>query len=208
MPFPFIAAAAVLGGLLGGIAQRSKNKAIKRSARAAQGQINKQIVEARVKFGDDIRRRSGIGQMLIAEARNRFGAQTGLSISERLAAMAADMTLDTEAIKASQKSLLDRLQFQKTQVLASAQAKVKSIGQSAVEGAIQFATTAADLSLSFKQLKVLDAAAKNAAGVTIALGGLDAGRQASIVLQNPSLQGAMTTTARDARGIIEGQIAA
>ena len=202
-----IIAGAAIGAVLGGIAQRSKNKAIKASAKAAQVQINEQITQARVKFGDDVRRRSGIGQMLIAEARNRFGAQTGLSISERLAAMAADMTLDTEAIKASKNAVLSALDFQKTQLVSSAQAQVKSVGQSALEGAVQGAATAASLSTSFKQLKVLDQAAKNAAGVTIALGGLDAGRRASIMLQNPAMQQTAIGAARDAREVI-GQIAA
>lgn len=202
-----IIAGAAIGAVLGGIAQRSQNKAIKRAARAAQVQINEQITQARVKFGDDVRRRSGIGQMLIAEARNRFGAQTGLSISERLAAMAADMTLDTEAIKASQNAVLSALDFQKTQIVSSAQAQVKSVGQQALAGAVQGASTAADLSLSFKQLKVLDQAKKNAAGVTVALGGLDAGRQASALLQNPALRTSLIKTARDTREVI-GVIAA
>lgn len=194
---------AVLGAVLGGIAQRSKNKALARAARAAQLQLNEQITQARIQFADEVRRRSGIGQMMIAEARNRFGIQTGLSISERLAAMAADMTLDTEALKAARNARVSAIAFEKSRVVASAQSRVGSVGIAAVQGAIQGFTSGLNLSTSMKQLAALDRATATIDEQTAIFGELDGSRRATAFLENDVLRLRLSEELRATRQIVE-----
>lgn len=198
----FIIAGAVVGGVLGGIGQRSKNKAIKKAAFAAQGQLNLRINQAKVQFADNVRRRSAVGQMMISESRNRFGAQTGLSISERLAAMAADMTVDTEALKAGIEARLSDIAFEKTRIAAGATAQSGAVGLAALEGAIAGAQAGASLESSLSNLKQAKAATKLMEQKSAIFAGLDGARGSIATLQVQQLWPALSGLARDMREIM------
>lgn len=194
---------AVAGGILSFIAQHSRNKAIRAAALAAMRQINEQITQAKVQFSDDVRRRSAIGQMAIASARNQFGAQTGLSISERLAAMAADMTLDTEALRASVEARVSALGHDKARIAAGASAQSRSTAVAAVEGAISFASFGLSLASSLTQLKQIRESTSLIQRLGDIYGGLDAARFAGVVAQNETLRFALTRITRDTRALID-----
>lgn len=198
MPVPVIAFA-VAGAVLGGIRQRGQNKALKKAALLAQGQLNIRVNQAKLQFADQVKRRSAVGQMMISEARNRFGAQTGLSISERLAAMAADMTVDTEALKAGIEATLSDIQFEKMRIAAGAEAQSGSVGLAAIEGGIQGAQLAQSLNASLaagKQAKTAGALLKKQGSAFAGLGGF---KNSIATMQVSSLWPTITGIARQMR---------
>ena len=134
MPFPVIGvivgvaftAASVVG-------QRGTNSAIKARARDLQRRVNKQMTQVRVEALDQVRRRSTIGTMAIAEARNQFGFQaTGLSVSERLASLAGSLAVDTDAIGFAEEARLDALRLDKVDIASGAESQIKPLGATAL----------------------------------------------------------------------------
>lgn len=130
------------------------NASIRARARELQRRINKQMTQVQVEAMDAVRRRSSIGNMSIAESRLRFGFRnTGLSISERLASLAADMTVDTDAINFAEMSRLDALSAEKLDIARGAQASQTRTGEAAVGGFAQGFNIGLAFDTSFAQLK-------------------------------------------------------
>ena len=204
---PFAIVGAGVGLALGAIAQHSSNKAIKKAAIAAQRQLNVQITQARIKFVDDVRRRSAVGQMVIAQSRNRFGTQTGLSISERLAAIAADMTLDTEALRAARDARLSAIAFEKSRLVAGGEAQSGSVGLAALQGAVGGAQAGLALSGALKELGAIDQATQNARRISSLFGELDTTRRITAFMQADTLRLFLSNSFRQARILAENSSA-
>ena len=176
MPLPLIAlglgAAFSLAGAAGA---RSTNSAIRARVRALMARINKRMTQVRVEALDQVRRRSAIGNMAIAGARNRFGfSGTGLSISERLASLAAGLTVDTDAIGFAEDARLEALRTEKLDMSLSAQAAQTPVGRAAVEGFVSGFSTGIALDTSLAQLSFAQTQSGNFAAYSSIMGSVNA----------------------------------
>ena len=122
---------------LGAIAASSTNKKIRKRARELMLRVNKQMTQVQVEAMDAVRRRSTLGTMAIAAARNRFGFQgTGLSIAERLASLAGALTVDSDAINFAEDARLEALRTQKVDISREARSLQTAPLEAAVSGLV------------------------------------------------------------------------
>lgn len=170
-----IALAAVMA-VVSIISTQARNKEIKKAAMETQRRLNLEHTNVQIEAADTIRRRSAVGQMVIANTSNRFQAKTGLSISERLAATGAEMTVDTEAVKFAERTRLEAIEIEKRNVIASARAGMVSPVAAGVQGAVTGFGAGVGFVSSINSLQALGQQAQNAGSLAQAYGNLDAGR--------------------------------
>lgn len=174
MVFPIIGVilgAAMAGASAAGAA--SSNKSIKRRVRELQVRLNKQMTQVQIEMLDQVRRRSTIGTMAIAQARSQFGYQrTGLSISERLASLAAALTVDTDAINFAEDARLDALRTEKLELVRGGEAAQTNVAVAGLQGFVSGFSTGLSLDSSLAQLSFGQAQVSNFSTLSSLLGGV------------------------------------
>lgn len=138
---------------LGAIAASSTNAKIRKRARELMRRVNKQMSQVQAEAMDAVRRRSTIGSMSIAAARNRFGFQTtGLSVAERLASLAGALTVDTNAINFAEDARLEALRTQKVDISREARGLQTAPLEAAVSGLVGGFSAGLTLDTALNQL--------------------------------------------------------
>ena len=201
-----VAIAAALGvaqGVMGYIGARSANKALADQAKQTQLRLNLEETQIRIQAADQIRQRSAIGTMAMAEGANQFGAQTGLSISMRLAAMAGDMTLDTEALKAGLDAQIAGIEFQKRNAVTAARTRMQDPALEAAGGFLKGFGQGLSLETGLAELGILKHEANRMRDISPIYEDLDAGRLGVLALVDEGLRIRLSSSAGAARGLLD-----
>jgi len=199
----FITAALAVGGaVMGYIGAQSANKALAKQAKETQLALNAEETEIRVQTADQIRQRAAVGGMAMAEGENQFAGQTGLSISMRLAAMAGDMTMDTEALKAAEEAQIASIEFQKRNAVYAARSKMKDPALETAAGFLKGASMGMGIESGLAKLDSIKAANKQLKNVGPIYGDIDSGRLGVLTMVDSGLRERLSSTTRSVRGLM------